>query len=132
MEIETKFNIGDRVWVIDQCRRMIETKCPICNGDSYVNINGTNFKCPSGDCYKGYVHHWEDKKWRIYLDSIVGNIKVEVLSNSIAKVEYMIEATGIGTGNVWKENLLFATKEEAQARCDELNKELLHQSNETK
>lgn len=125
MEIKTKFNLGDEVFVINCYSELVKTKCPICNGNKFINIKGRQFKCPNKDCYDGYLHHREDRKWHIAYNSFVGNIKFEVYRDyGGIEISYMIDQTGIGTGSVWRENTLFATEEEAQARCDELNKEL--------
>ena len=51
MNIKTKFNIGDTVYVIHKDTELIEIECDLCNGNGFVHIkeNDDEIKCPN--CY---------------------------------------------------------------------------------
>lgn len=50
--------------------------------------------------------------------STVGKVRVEAIEDSI-EISYMLKATGIGSGTIWYEDTLFATKEEANKSIDD-------------
>lgn len=123
MNITTKYSIGDTVWYVrdDLCEKVIT--CETCNDSKEVKIKGDMFKCPN--C----VTSRNNNRWkrRHFVDgsSTVGSVRFELTRHKYEppeeKREYMLEATGVGSGTLWKEDLLFPSREEAQAYCDALN-----------
>lgn len=105
MEIKTKFNVGDKVWTINQGE--VQEKCPICNGKERVKIKNKSYMCPecNGDGYVKKLHpewkvfYYKREIWRL----IINRSKEEI---------YSVE------GNEYKVKDCFATKEEAQKECD--------------
>ena len=49
MHIETKFNIGDKVFICQKNGKYERETCKICNGKGHVVINDKSFQCP--ECY---------------------------------------------------------------------------------
>jgi hypothetical protein len=64
-------------------------------------------------------------------DDVVGRVTVEETvshaypEESGLKITYMLHGTGVGSGQVWKEERLFATREEAAEFCDRTNRPVL-------
>lgn len=120
MTIETKFNIGDKVWFIEGERVPCKTPyiCPVCNGSGKMKIFGDK-KCDATifdgayRCENGYLSAC---KYEFTIKrGVVSDIFIEVLDNSKYTIEYTI-------GNsIWDQRELHATKEEAQAECDRRN-----------
>ena len=118
MNIKSKFNLDDKVFIIQRRGENKLLSCPTCKGKGKVTINNTNetITCPS--CYgSGIERKWIPEEWKIAYESKIGIIYVEKNRNK-NKITYMVDATGIGTGTLWSEENVFATKEEAQKECD--------------
>ena len=116
MKIETKFNLGQHVWVVStRHMRQKRVECPTCKGLGTVTIleTGSPIDCPK--CYMcGRI--FKDCKcleFSKYQGSI-GKIQVE---HYVGKVEirYMIDSTGVGSGHVWREDQVFLTEEARSA-----------------
>ena len=136
MKIETKFDFGDRVYCIKQDHEQVLEKCSFCAGIGSINgADGTRKLCP--ECYgrKGKIVY-KRKKWLIRNVLTIGQIKAEIQcahdgevsifdnygsQEEKRKIKYMAYETGIGSGSVYDEELLFATREQAQAECDKRN-----------
>lgn len=137
MIIETKFDLDQLVWPISCYQKEIVNKCPACLGKKYVIINGQEFSCPNY-CRDGYSYDgYEEESWHLDNPSVVGKINVEFYEldliekclqesykNKTREIMYMLQNTGIGSGTLWPESRLFATKEEALAEVEKRNKEL--------
>lgn len=123
MNIETKYSIGDTVWYVrdDLCEKVLP--CETCGDKKEVEIKGTSFKCPS--CVTSRNNTRWKRRHFVAGSSVVGRVSFEATSLRYEPVEerreYMLESTGVGSGSVWKEALLFPTREDAQAYCDALN-----------
>lgn len=125
MEIKTKFNLGDTVYTIASYSQKVNTKCPICDGKGFVEIKDNDFVCPNKECHEGYLISYEEVKWHVSLKSTIGKVAAEIdIIHNTLRVDYMLKATGIGSGAVWHECKLFATIKEAQERCDKLNNKI--------
>lgn len=119
MQINTKFNLNDYVYPIVCGGEEIWIPCTTCDGSGIVKIKNSDreFQCP--DCYgnKGR-NEWTTNGWHLSnYKSQVGLIRTETDKNK-SKTNYMLKATGIGSGTIWKEDDLFSSKEEAQKECD--------------
>lgn len=133
MKIETKYAIGDKVAGI--VRRYVSriVKCQCCQNSGSVTINGEQFTCPKcGGKADHPINNGE--KWFVdFYDSKVGTVRFnQGLRHNCnynipddapveTEITYMVEETGIGSGSVWDEHLLFPSREEAQAECNRLN-----------
>jgi hypothetical protein len=84
-------------------------------------------RCPTRDCRDGKVNGVVIHGWKVAHDlaSPIGKITVEIIAREWLETEtragYMIFATGIGSGTMWPEDVLFASVEDAQAECDKRN-----------
>ena len=123
MVSNTKFNLGDEVWIISKYIKVIKKKCPVCEGTQTILYKGELYPCPSSKCSHGYINELEGMKWHVSCNSVIGQINTTYRVGMLTTTTYMVEATGIGSGTCWDENDLFHSKKEAEERCDELNKE---------
>jgi len=123
MNIKTKYNLCDFVYPITKRTKKIFTTCGFCNGEGYIiGINKEEHSCPMCH-YAGGFYEMIGDIWVVYCEraSKIGQIQTVTQKNK-KEVNYMIEATGIGSGTNWYECYLFLTEAEAQAECDRLNK----------
>ena len=138
MEIETKFNINDKVWKINNRQIQVSIACSFCGGTGRIKgADESDRSCP--ECYGRQVNHrWEDKGWTICQENpqvTIGQVRCkftgewngssDLWSNYGAQKEkyeeqYMCHETGIGSGTLHCASRLFATEKEAQAECDRL------------
>lgn len=127
MKIQTKYNIGDRIHVIcSQHLKQIKS-CSVCNDTKKYVIDNIEYHCPA--CGPNgrtiYVN-----KWLPYENGRIGKITVEVVDpkeveyQSEFKATYMIDSTGVGSGNLWPEEDCFPSKAEALAECEKRNKKI--------
>lgn len=63
-----------------------------------------------------------DYKYEIFCyKATIGKVEIHQFAPKYgykSVVEYMLEETGVGSGQVWKEERLFATEEEAKEFCN--------------
>jgi hypothetical protein len=120
MNILVKYQEGEEVYTTKQTK--IEKTCHICEGRKTITYNGKEMKCP--EC-GGTGKFISNKQIHVVCEDPfkVSMIKITV-SNGKASVKYKGHC-GFSNMNRAEENL-FETKEEAQARCDELNKEKIY------
>lgn len=110
-------------------------RCKVCDNTGKITIRGIEFICPK--C-RGKCTHVEYAGMRYYIaysDAIVGRVTVEhtdeaymtyaAKGETSLKITYMLDQTGVGSGQVWPLEHLFATRLEAQCYCDERNESLL-------
>lgn len=116
INIETKFNIGQEVYIIQKARS--KEPCAACNGEGHIIIDGNRF---SYDTCR--------------TDGKVSKIKYETRKKVIDDVRVLntlktnIVRYGFKNGAVYTERNVFATQEEAETRCNELNKEVRDNGN---
>lgn len=118
ISVENKFEIGQEVYIVRKMRE--KTVCPACDGIGYKIINGYKFSCR--ECYgTGYLHS-KNKIYRVDEKDKIDRIKIFMyIENGEMKtvVKYKLK-----NGNEFVKRSLFATREEAEARCKELNEQL--------
>jgi hypothetical protein len=138
MQINTKFGLNDTVWLIgyDSVREWVV--CPSCEGEGKVELKDGRHSCPT--CYgKRGEYKYHDKEWQVQRTLTIGEIAPKVQNivpddmfdnvghyvegATIYTCTYMAYETGIGSGSVWDEERLFATKEEAEKECKRRNRE---------
>ena len=140
MKLESKYDFNDTVWSIRFGSKQIFTPCDFCSGSG--RIEGANKE--SRACPACYGHKGKSKtvgtEWFILTEGPLTVGQIRVVSNCAfagyrdmmgvsnygpqqakAKVEYMCFETGIGSGSIHYEDLLWPSKEEAQAECDRRN-----------
>ena len=110
MEIKhPKYNYGDKVWIIKTVGGHVE--CPLCKGNGYI---GTHL-CKS--CNDGEVYMYKYIPWERTIDTVRINLSMDKDGNSCTKFYYL--ENGCGS---WEE-VLYATKEEAEVEANSLNEE---------
>ena len=136
MRIETQFDLGQRVWAIYSGRKEYTAPCMFCDcARVVIGVDGSSRPCP--ECFgRGGKQAWHLTAWHVERELTVGQVRVavtnspgdesgEFFDNFRPQVggeeEYMCVETGIGSGSVWRSDVLFATRDEAQAACDERN-----------
>jgi hypothetical protein len=125
MVINTKFNLGDKVWGIQTLTKQEFSKCKACNGKGKIDLlDGDTYSCPK--CHFGTVSTWTKLEWRVddCFPSVIGKIEARIYSYSKYgenENRYMIICTGIGTGQVWDEKDLFGSHEAALLECEKRN-----------
>lgn len=115
ISVENRFELGQEVYYIRKTRET--TKCPACDGIGYKMFNDYKFSCR--ECYgrgklydnkKIYMAHEKDKIDRIKIFRYFENGELKTV------VKYKLKK-----GDEFVERSLFTTREEAEARCKELN-----------
>ena len=114
MEIRTKFNIGDKVWVIDS--RKVEDICPICEGKGYVIIKNENFRCPKCNAYRKI-----NERNEYFIEGQIKITDIRVWCLYEPEIRYFDDKYSKEGIMVFEKNC-FATEAEAQAECDKRNK----------
>ncbi|MDV3426305.1 MAG: hypothetical protein LIR50_03815 [Bacillota bacterium] len=116
--IPLKFNKEDTIYTIKQVK--FKNICPICKGTGIIKYKNKDMKCP--ECM-GKGELISDKQTSIVVDEPfkIKSVKINMGDNHIRSIRYR-GTCGLNEFNRAEGNLFF-TKEEAQQRCDELNKE---------
>lgn len=125
MKIETKFNVGDIVYVCKNNSTYEEEPCKICEGTGNVTLKGKSFCCP--EC-KGNKFTYTKKVTRFIPEK--GTIRKVIVfvsnNNDNIRIHTRYETKSSRHGSIAEcRNIIFATKEEAEYRCKELNDEIL-------
>lgn len=116
--IDNKFDIGQEVYIVRKMRE--KTVCPACDGIGYKIFNDYKFSCRK--CYGTGNLHSKNKIYMAYEKDKIDRIKIFMyIENDEMKtvVKYKLK-----NGTEFVERSLFATREEAEARCKELNEQL--------
>lgn len=124
MHIETKFNLGDVVTPIAQRHYPQSDPCELCGGTGRLDlVRGGTVPCTALHCRGGQIHRMAVQKWGVEspLTSRVGRISISVFarqSDGDDETRYMIEASGIGSGQLWSGDDLFSSTDDAHRECD--------------
>ena len=116
--IPLKFNKEDTIYTIKQVK--FKNICPICKGTGIIKYKNKDMKCP--ECM-GKGELISGKQISIVVDEPfkIKSVKINMEDNHIKSIRYR-GTCGLNEFSRAEEKLFF-TKEEAQQRCDELNKE---------
>lgn len=120
MKIETKFDVGEIVYVIEKEEQQDKyVPCSICNGNKIIKIeNKPELKCPYCSGYGNKLISYSGLFKIIEKDTFISAVYIYVYEEKQTVFNYRVESYG----NQIPENKLFKTKEEAQLECDRLNK----------
>ena len=125
MKIETKFNVGDVVYVCQNNSTYEEEQCKICEGTGNVALKGKTFCCP--EC-KGNKFTYTKKVTRFITEVRAIRKVIVSISNNNGNIQvhtrYETNTKHHGSIAEYK-NIIFVTKEEAEYRCKELNGEII-------
>lgn len=134
--IETKFGIGDRVWVAGRTAEKRQHPCPDCLGSRKWEARspaGGVFEVACPRCGGGYQSNRSlSLDYHAYVPTAqqmtIGQVRA--FAGTDDETEYMCRETGIGSGSLWRESVMFSSKDEAiaaaQAECDRLNADADH------
>lgn len=122
MELKTKFDLGQYVYVVQPLTEEIKEVCPVCQGKGYIDLNGARYDCPNskcidGDIFKGYKYN----NYKITFHSKIGKVSAEMTKDNYREC-YMLVDTGVGSGALWYDDeeqgsRIFANKKEAEEYC---------------
>ena len=121
-----KFKVGDRVCAVTTKynKEYVNVKCDVCKSTGTVKIRSKLYKCP--ECNGRQEIFAEDLEYVVeHVNSEIGKVTIEEYSSNYIdafhknRVYYMINATGIGSGQTYDENdgMLFRTLKEAEDFC---------------
>lgn len=118
LEIPVKYSKDDVLYTTKQMK--VEMTCHICEGVGKIKYNDKDMKCP--ECM-GVGKFKSDKSVNVVCDDPykISTTKISINSNEDISVKYK-GYCGLTLLNRAEDNL-FISKEEAQQRCDQLNKE---------
>lgn len=129
--IKTKYGIGDVVW---NAMTVSETKtrdCPDCNGErkwSVTSPAGGEYSIACPRCSASFMNDRElSLKYQAHVPMArrltIGSVRYDShghFSDPEPRTEYMCVETGVGGGNVYREDSLFLTEAEALSAAEKL------------
>ncbi len=125
MQIETKFNVGDIVYVCKNHSIFEEEQCKICDGEGIITLKGKSFCCP--ECHGNKFTYTKQVKGFIPEKRTIRKVITSVSENNgniQIHIRYETKSNRHGSIAEYK-NIMFATKEAAEYRCKELNGEII-------
>ena len=126
---ETKLALGQEVWAIGRRRFERQIRCTPCRATGEVEIEGEKLTCPKCSGRSKHPQYAGDN-WVVDTRGRVGSIEISAVreghthhhdNGTSVQVSYMLDETGVGTGSIWRQEKLFATREEAEAECARRN-----------
>ena len=124
--LEAKFKVGQKVYAVSNTSdtRQIHVKCDVCNSTGKVKVEGREeeYTCPA--CHgRTETEHYGYKYVISYEKATIGKIEIQEYAPKYknrhkSEVRYMLEETGVGSGQIWREERLFATYDEAKEFCE--------------
>jgi hypothetical protein len=128
MNITTKFNLDEIVYVIQKGGYSEFINCPTCEGVGRITVEATGEEMTCPKCWgrKGNAE-WIPHLWEVKHEctSAIGRIQTTNYSptaNQRDETSYMLKATGIGSGTLWPEDSLFSSLDGAKQECAVRNK----------
>ena len=123
MKIETKFAIGQKVYIISPYQHeQTSFTCPVCKGNKFLTITETNSKIRCTECYGNGQRHTYVRKYNASKEaSIIAMIKISKAKRKLIVSYDTTTPKGYGYANDIDESDLFETLEATQAECDRRN-----------
>lgn len=127
MKIETKFNVGDIVYVCKNNSSFEKEQCKICDGAGIITLKGKSFCCPQ--CNGNKFTRTKKVRWFIPERRTIRKVITSVSENN-GNIQIYTRYETKTHGNRDRcvaeyKNIMFSTKEEAEYRCKELNGEII-------
>jgi len=123
MNITTKYEIGQTLWLVNRLSARVWKRCVDCDGTCSITLkSGKLSRCPtcagSGD--EGYVFDGMKYEWVVHGSLVVSgiDIKLSKLTKGIRQIE-MYQTGGSG----FDVSRLFPTEKEAKEWCAKVNAE---------
>lgn len=127
MQIETKFNVGDIVYVCKNNSTKDMETCKICDGKGAITVKDESFCCPK--CHGKKLPYTKKVKKFVPEKRTIRKVIVSVSENNgniQIYTRYETKTHGNRDRSVADyKNIMFATKEEAEYRCKELNGKII-------
>ncbi len=132
MIINTKYDIGQRIWTIRKERRFEQNRCKFCGGSGIVNAVSNNntgsskpVRCPECNGQGFFSSKESTLVYSVGSCSEIGAVEYREIhfprGKRTVEIRYMLKFSGIGSGTLWPEDELFPTVQEAQEYCDRMN-----------
>ena len=123
MKIETKFGVGDVAYVCRNDSTYEKEPCKICEGKSIITFKEESFCCTK--CYgSGFTRTKRVDKFIPEKRTIKKVIVTQSINSGNLQIYTRYETKPDGYKRIAEhENIMFATKEEAEERCRKLNQE---------
>ena len=117
--IQTKFSVGDVVWRAGTTTKKHQHPCPDCLGSrkwTATSPAGKSFEVSCPRCGGGYQSNRDLSLDYTLFAPFVERLTIgSVRTNTEDETEYMCRETGVGSGSVYRERDMFATREGAKA-----------------
>ena len=146
MNITTKFDLGDIVYMVSMDSKKATKTCPACSGRGHITLDdGSSVRCPRR-CHSGTIQYLEEARWHVDGPYTITQVRVEITESpgvpdawgdnsepmSGREESYMCLETGTGSGVVYDlQKGIFATDTEAQAECEKRNAALPEKAGQT-
>ena len=123
-----KSDIGDVVYSAASHWKDTKQQCPDCLGQKVWHIKtpaGEEFDLECRTCWQGYngnsgtISSWDFEP--VVNCYTIGSVRMD--TNDEEVFTYMCEETGIGSGRIHSQKNLFATRENAEIRAEEMVEE---------
>lgn len=129
MQIETRFNVGDEVYVCKNKSKKEKELCKTCDGTGVVTIKDKMFDCP--ECHGKRTIRSKSVKNFVPEKRIITKVTVSITENNgnmqvYRRYDCKAQTNRGETSSIAEyRNIIFTTLEEAEARCKELMEEEL-------
>jgi len=123
MIFKSKFNLHQRVYIIRHQPQKITKKCEACLSTGKI-VTQTNLVMGCPKCWGNPLYTRLPAKWIVANPEkpyAIGQIRGKVDFSQKPQYKYMLEETGIGSGTLWAQDLLYDNIEKAQKECDRRN-----------
>jgi hypothetical protein len=119
-----RFSVGDEVFVATVTTTEKHVECPDCLGSRKWTVStpaGETFEVDCQTCRHGYEVRGflvVSELTPVVYRTTIGSVRLD--THDERPVSYMVEATGVGTGQIWYEDDIFVLEALAWARAAEI------------
>ena len=131
MEIKTKLDIGDKLYIIKEQSAYKKEICPMCDGEGFVYLTSplnTNkpdwndkMRCPN--CSGNKIVRGDKVSAFSYEEKVIVGFKISVKEKSGVHISYRVKEDNHEGERSYPEysNMIFTSEEDARAACEYLN-----------
>lgn len=117
-----KFELGQKVYAVSHRmkQKKVHKLCYVCDSTGLVQLNNAKYCCPACGGKMETINYGHEY-YIAYPEAEIGKIETREFLPKYgyqSEINYMLKPTGVGSGQVWKEDMLFATEYEANAFCN--------------
>ena len=125
MIIETKFDLGQKVYKVLFIPTTLQIKCQTCDGKGQIFLHGEDFRCPKY-CDNGFRKETAPPKWEVGGPFKIGKVGVQFFEkpdeHNTNEITYMFYQTGVGSGTLHQEKDIFPSIDTAAREAERRNK----------